>query len=61
MPFETTSMRCPVDYDAFLTRIFGDYMTLPPESEREVHNKGGIVDLEKVVFVLREEIQRKMH
>lgn len=59
LPFETTSMRCPVDYDAFLTRIFGDYMTLPPESEREVHNEGGLVDLNRSFLYYAEEKRKK--
>ena len=47
LPFENSSMRCPIDYDSFLTHHFGDYMQLPPESERQCHDNGGIVDLEK--------------
>ncbi|PAL00046.1 LPS cholinephosphotransferase LicD [Lentilactobacillus parakefiri] len=34
LPFEDTHIRVPADYDAILTRIYGDYMTLPPESAR---------------------------
>lgn len=43
--FEDTYVRCPQDYDSFLTRVFGDYMTLPPVEERKVH-QAGIIDLE---------------
>jgi len=34
LPFEDTVMRCSAEYDAYLKRIFGDYMTLPPEDKR---------------------------
>lgn len=38
IPFEDTFIKCPVGYDAYLTKQFGDYMTLPPEQEREGHH-----------------------
>ncbi len=47
LTFENTKMRCPSGYDEFLTLQFGDYMQLPPESERQCHDNGGIVDIEK--------------
>ncbi|MGF2384129.1 LicD family protein [Lentilactobacillus otakiensis] len=34
LPFEDTEIRVPADYDAILTRIYGDYMELPPENAR---------------------------
>lgn len=34
MQFETFSVRVPIGYDECLKRIYGDYMTLPPENER---------------------------
>ena len=37
MPFEDTIIRMPVGYDEYLTKQFGDYMTVPPESERVTH------------------------
>lgn len=45
MPFEDTTIRCPVNYDGYLTQQFGDYMTFPPEDQREQHHPY-IVDLE---------------
>lgn len=33
--FEGSSMRGPSDYDAYLTQMYGDYMTPPPEESPE--------------------------
>lgn len=30
MKFENTSVRCPIEYDKFLTALFGNYNLLPP-------------------------------
>lgn len=35
IPFEGEAFRVPENYDAVLRTQFGDYMTLPPEGERE--------------------------
>ena len=35
--FEGKVLRGIKDYDSYLTFKFGDYMQLPPESERKVH------------------------
>ncbi|MCR5066524.1 MAG: LicD family protein [Erysipelotrichaceae bacterium] len=32
--FEDLKMSIPVGYDSYLRRVFGDYMSLPPEEER---------------------------
>ena len=37
MPFEDTTALMPKEYDRYLTRLFGDYMTLPPEDKRVNH------------------------
>lgn len=47
LPFENTYIRCPVQWDNYLKRSFGDYMCLPPESERQIHSNNAIVDLDK--------------
>ncbi|WP_461243034.1 LicD family protein [Secundilactobacillus muriivasis] len=45
VPFESLSVKVPVDYDAILTRLYGDYMTLPPEHQRtEKHISKLIMD-----------------
>lgn len=36
--FEGMSLRGPENYDYYLTQLYGDYMTPPPESERNKHN-----------------------
>ena len=35
MDFEGIKINVPDKYDAYLTRIYGDYMKLPPENERK--------------------------
>lgn len=37
VPFEDTTVYIPNDYDAYLTQLFGDYMTVPPVEKREHH------------------------
>lgn len=34
VPFEYTQIPVPIGYDEMLTRMFGDYMQMPPEEER---------------------------
>lgn len=48
LDFEDTKIRCPKEYDKFLSQMFGNYMECPPENQR---NSGhdfskGIIDLE---------------
>ena len=38
LPFEGIEFRVPRDYDKMLTVVYGDYMQLPPESERVVRH-----------------------
>lgn len=44
VPFEDTDMDCPQNYDAYLTKQFGNYMQLPPK-EKQVSNHYGVYDL----------------
>ena len=37
VPFENTSFSVVKEYDYYLTKIFGDYMTLPPVEKRKTH------------------------
>ena len=36
--FEDSFFNIPVNYDKYLTLFYGDYMRIPPESEREDHH-----------------------
>lgn len=36
--FEGVEMPVPIGYDSILTKLYGDYMKLPPESERNGHH-----------------------
>jgi putative licD-family phosphotransferase len=38
LAFEDTMINCPTKYKEYLTEIYGDYMTLPPEEDRVAHN-----------------------
>ena len=35
--FEGLSVNLPADADAYLTQLYGDYMTIPSEDKRERH------------------------
>lgn len=47
MKFEDEEFPVPEDYDSFLSRAYGDYMTLPPEEKRKTHN---IIELDFGVY-----------
>lgn len=44
LPFGEKEYRVPVEYDAFLKQVYGDYMTLPPEEERIGHHYYKVVE-----------------
>ena len=59
--FEGRLYNAPRNYDGQLTLLYGDYMTLPPESEREGHEMilGDIIkDLNKDYKEYQEELRR---
>lgn len=39
VPFESIKARIPVEYDVILKKMYGDYMTLPPEDKRRTHTR----------------------
>ena len=39
LEFEGLAVRCPKEWDAYLTHVYGDYMTPPPEKERRSHHE----------------------
>ncbi len=45
--FENIEARVPADFDSYLTKMYGNYMELPPESERVTHHNTVVCDLEK--------------
>ena len=45
--FEGVSVTLPQYYDAYLTRLYGDYMQLPPVEKRIGHHYYVIADMEK--------------
>ena len=42
--FEGELFKGPKDYDNYLTSLYGDYMVLPPEGERE--NRHQIIEID---------------
>lgn len=47
MDFEDFKVKMPIDYDKILTRLYGDYMSLPPLDKRESTHSFYFVDLNK--------------
>lgn len=45
--FENISVIVPEKYDEYLTRLYGDYMKLPPIEQRVTHHYCSIIDLNK--------------
>ena len=54
LEFEGRKLPCPKEYDKLLTKIYGDYMKLPPKEKRVTHNPyrikfedGQVIDFSK--------------
>ena len=47
MPFDGITILMPSGYKDYLTRIYGDYMQLPPEEKRVSHHYHAVLDLTK--------------
>lgn len=47
VPFEDYTIRVPKDYHAYLTHMYGDYMTPPPIAKQVSHHNLYFMDLEK--------------
>ena len=45
--FEDIQIYIPEDADAYLKRVYGDYMKLPPEEKRVTHHDFLYLDLNK--------------
>ncbi len=45
--FENIQICAPQDYDSFLTKMYGDYMKLPPKEKQVTHHDYLCLDLEK--------------
>lgn len=43
IPFEDTTIMTARDFDAVLTRHYGDYMQLPPEEQRGNHEASTVI------------------
>ena len=47
LPFEDTTIPCPERYDDVLRQMYGDYMTPPPEHEKNARHRSSIVSKEQ--------------
>ena len=45
--FEGMKVMAPVQYDRWLTQVYGDYMQLPPVEKRVGHHYVDVIDLER--------------
>ena len=45
LEFEDMKLRVPVQYEPYLTHMYGEYKNLPPEHQRKAHYQGEIIKL----------------
>ena len=58
LAFEDITVSVPGNYDAYLKRMYGNYMQLPPEEKRQSHHDCEIVDAEKSFTEYKKEKQQ---
>lgn len=51
VPFETTTIRIPKEYDAYLRHVYGDYMKLPPVERRVTHHYRYFYDFSRFISI----------
>lgn len=56
--FEGLKVKLPIGYDELLTKMYGDYMTPPPEEKRVSHHHLAFIDLKRKVPI--QEILKKL-
>ena len=47
LEFEGLRVRVPKEYDKWLTRVYGNYMQLPPPEKRVAHHYADVIDVNK--------------
>ncbi|WP_413854061.1 LicD family protein [Candidatus Ruminimicrobium bovinum] len=47
LQFENLTVKAPIEYDKYLTQIYGNYMKLPPKEKQISNHPTDIIDLEK--------------
>ena len=47
LEFEGLSVRVPIEYEKWLTQVYGDYMQRPPEDKRCPHHYVDVIDFNK--------------
>ena len=45
IPFEDIEVNAPIDTDAYLTAMYGDYMKIPPKEQQIVRHNTEYIDL----------------
>ena len=61
LPFGELKVRVPVDYHAFLTHVYGDYMKLPPKERQVSHHYHYFLNMDRGMTIdeVREELKKK--
>lgn len=61
LPFGNLTVRVPVDYDAFLKHVYGDYMMLPPKEKQVSHHYHYYLNMDRGMTIdeVRKELKEK--